>query len=75
MEADTWVGLGLGSTGMAANTDMIQIDGANRVVFDKVSSGYQFPSTDTTDNLTSTFTEDGSLLTVVITRDLDTSDS
>ena len=75
MEADTWVGIGLGSTGMATGTDMIQVDGANQVVYDKVSSGYQFPSTDDTDNLTSTFTENGNLLTVVITRDLDTEDS
>ena len=77
MVPDTWVGLALGSTGMSQGTDMIQIDGGNRVVYDKTSSGYQNPSTDTTDNLSYTFTENsnGSLLTVEITRALDTGDS
>ena len=78
MEADTWLGLALGSTGMASGTDMIQIDGANQVVYDKTSSGYQNPSTDSSsaDDLSATFTEvGGDLLTVVITRALDTGDS
>ena len=68
MDADTWVGLSLGSTGMAPNTDMIQVDGANQVVYDKTSSGYQNPSSDSVDNLTATFTEssNGSILTVEI---------
>ena len=79
MVPDTWVGLSLGSTGMSSGTDMIQIDGENRVVYDKTSSGYQNPSNDQTDNLTDsyTFTENssGSLLNVEIRRPLDTGDS
>ena len=75
MVSDTWMGIGLGSTGMAENTDMIQIDGANKVVYDKYSSGYQYPSTDTTNHLEADFVEDGELLTVTISRALDTNDS
>ena len=77
MESDTWVGLSLGSPDMAPGTDMIQVDGANQEVYDKTSSGYQNPASDSADNLTSTFTEssNGSILTVEISRDLDTGDS
>ena len=77
MEKDSWMGLSLGSTGMAPNTDMIQVDGANQVVYDKMSSGYQNPSSDSIDNLSATFTEsgNGNLLFVEISRALDTGDS
>ena len=40
MQKDTWMGLALGSSGMAVNTDMIQVDGTNKKVYDKTSSGY-----------------------------------
>ena len=79
MDSDTWVGLALGDTGMAPDTDMIQVDGANQIVYDKTSSGYQNPASDAEDNVisTSTFTESsfGNILTVEISRDLDTGDS
>ena len=57
IENDSWVGLALGAAGMAPGTDLIQIDGANRIVYDKVSAGYQYPTTDYIDNLTYTFEE------------------
>ena len=72
----SWVGLALGATGMATGTDMIQIDGANSAVFDKTSAGYMNPSTDSTDNLTGTFTSiDSSNTSVIIERALDTGDA
>ena len=76
LENDSWVGLALGQAGMAPGTDMIQIDGANRVAYDKVSAGYQYPSSDTIDNLEATFTEiNESWIEVLIKRPLDTEDS
>ena len=77
MESGTWLGLVLGSSGMASGSDMIQIDGTNEVAYDKVSAGYQYPSTDTTDDLTvAPFNNlGGGILEVTITRDLDTGDS
>ena len=72
----SWVGLSLGSSGMATGTDMIQIDGTAKKAYDKVSSGYQYPSTDTSDDLTATFTDVDSANTyVLIERDLDTNDA
>ena len=40
MLKNTWLGLGLGAKGMAADTDMIQIDGENQKVFDMTSVGF-----------------------------------
>ena len=75
LEKDSWVGLALGAAGMAPGTDIIQIDGANREVYDKVSAGYQYPTTDYINNLTATFTEvNESWLEVEIKRPLDTED-
>ena len=72
----SWVGLSLGSSGMDAGTDMIQIDGTAKQAYDKVSLGYQYPKTDAIDSLTSKFTDKDSTNTyVLIERDLDTNDS
>ena len=66
----------MGDSGMTPGTDLIQIDGANQVVYDKVSSGYQYPTTDGTGHLTATFTDVGNnWLEVSIKRPLDTGDS
>ena len=73
---DSWVGLALGDSGMTPGTDLIQIDGANQLVYDKVSSGYQYPTTDGTGHLTATFTDVGNnWFEVLIKRPLDTGDS
>ena len=58
---------------------MIQIDGENQVVHDKISAGYQYPSSDTVDHIETSptwtqDTNDGSL-TVTFKRLLDTEDS
>ena len=47
MTTSSWVGLILGDSETSVGADMIQIDGANKVVYDKISAGYQYPSTDT----------------------------
>ena len=66
----------MGDSGMTPGTDLIQIDGANQQVYDKVSSGYQYPTTDGTGHLTATFTDVGNnWLEVSIKRPLDTGDS
>ena len=39
MPKSSWVGIGLGAPDMTADTDMIQIDGGNQVVYDRYSIG------------------------------------
>ena len=76
METGTWVGLVLGASDMTTGSDMIQIDGTNQVAYDKVSAGFQYPTTDTTDDLTATFSDLGAgIIGVKITRALDTGDA
>merc|ERR1719469_1246705 len=75
MKKGSWLGLVLGAKGMATNTDMIQIDGGAKKAYDKTSAGYQSPRTDSTDNLTTTFSETGEVITATIKRKLDTGDA
>ena len=70
------MGIVLGDSGMTTGADMIQVDGANQLVYDKISSGYQYPSSDTQQDLTATWTDIGNdVMEVVIERALDTGDS
>ena len=76
MTSSSWLGLVLGNSNMTAGADMIQIDGDNQVVHDKVSAGYQYPSSDTVDHIEAspTWTQDSNdgSLTVTFKRLLDT---
>ena len=79
MLKNTWVGLTLGTSGMAVGTDMIQIDGTGQVAFDMTSTGYKAPSLDTKNGLTGnvSFTpiSGTNILEVKIKRALDTGDT
>ena len=76
LSTSSWMGIVLGDSGMTTGADMIQVDGANQLVYDKISSGYQYPSSDTQQDLTATWTDIGNdVMEVVIERALDTGDS
>ena len=67
--------MGLGATGMAENTDMIQIDSEAQIAYDKISVGYRAPASDKNDSLEATFAPmDGEMVEVTIRRKLDTGD-
>ena len=79
MKDQTWLGLVLGSGGMAPGSDMIQVkaDGINSRVYDKFSQGFVAPPVDARNDLTRSVFRffEGGYIRFQLTRKLDTGDA